>query len=93
MKNKVLTAISTVMMIVPWTILLLRMNQWALESPAAEIMIGSYIVFMLFSGIFTTVCYVKGKARNKLMQVCMVVNDIYAFLGVFAGGWMLYSAL
>ena len=93
MKNKALTAVSTIMMVIPWTIFILRMNQWALESPAAEIIIGSYIVFMLFSGIFTTLCYAKGKIRNKLIQICMIVNDIFAFFGICAGGWMLYSAL
>ncbi len=40
MKNKILTAISAIMVFVPWTIFLLRMNDWALQSPTAEIMIG-----------------------------------------------------
>ena len=35
MKNKVLTAISTVMVFVPWTIFLFRMHDWALQSPTA----------------------------------------------------------
>ena len=37
MKNKILTAISTIMLFVPWTILPLRTFDWALESPVAEI--------------------------------------------------------
>ena len=39
MKNKILTAISTIMLFVPWTILPLRTFDWALESPVAEIMV------------------------------------------------------
>lgn len=35
MKNKILTAISTIMLFVPWTILPLRTFDWALESPVA----------------------------------------------------------
>ena len=41
MKNKILTAISTIMLFVPWTILPLRTFDWALESPVAEIMVYS----------------------------------------------------
>ena len=50
MKNKILTAISTIMLFIPWTILPLRTFDWALESPVAEIMVYSYAAFMIFSG-------------------------------------------
>lgn len=50
MKEKILSMISVVMALVPWTILILRRNAWALESPTAEIMIACYAVFMVFSG-------------------------------------------
>ncbi len=93
MKNKLLTAVSSVMVFVPWTIFLFRMHDWALQSPVAEIMIGCYIAFMVFSGIFTSVCYAKGGVKNKLMQICMVINDVYAFGGLVLGAWALYSAL
>ena len=89
MKKKILTAISTIMLFVPWTILPLRMFDWALESPTAEIMITSYAAFMIFSGIFTGVSYAKGKVRNHLMKICLVVNGLYAVFGVFALG-MIY---
>ena len=46
MKNKILTAVSTLMIFVPWTILPLRAFDWALKSPVAEIMISGYAVFM-----------------------------------------------
>ncbi len=78
MKNKILTAISTIMLFIPWTILPLRSFDWALESPAAEIMILSYAAFMIFSGIFSILAYTKGKVKSKLMQVCVIVNSIYA---------------
>lgn len=52
MKNKILTAISTIMLFVPWTILPLRTFDWALESPVAEIMVYSYAAFMIFQVSF-----------------------------------------
>ena len=78
MKNKILTAISTITLFVPWTILPLRSFDWALESPVAEIMIYSYAAFMIFSGIFSILVYTKGKVKSKLMQICVVINNIYA---------------
>ena len=78
LKNKVLTAVSVIMLFVPWTILPLRTFGWALESPAAEILIYSYAAFMIFSGIFSILVYTKGKVKSKLMQVCVAINSIYA---------------
>ena len=71
MKGKKYTAIATVMLLIPWTILPLRTFDWALKSPVAEIMIYSYAAFMIFSGIFSILAYVKGNAKNKWMQICM----------------------
>ncbi len=80
MKNKILTAICTIMMFIPWTILPLRSNfQWALDY--AHIMIPCYAAFMILSAIFTIISYAKAKAQNTLMKVCLVVNSAY---GVFA---------
>lgn len=78
MKNKICTAISTLMLFVPWTIFPLRTFDWAVESPVAEIMIYSYAAFMIFSGIFSSIAYTKGKVKNKWMQVCTAINGIYA---------------
>ena len=78
MKNKILTAISATMLFVPWTILPLRTFDWALKSPAAEIMVYSYAAFMIFSGIFSILAYTKGRVKSKLMQVCVAINSIYA---------------
>lgn len=72
------TAVSTIMLFIPWTILPLRSFDWALKSPAAEIMILSYAAFMIFSGIFSILVYTKGKVKSKLMQVCVAINSIYA---------------
>ena len=84
MKNNILTTISTIMLFVPWTILPLRMFDWALQLPTAKIMISCYAAFMIFSGIFTILSYAKGKVRSNLMKICLVVNSMYAAFGVFA---------
>ena len=89
MKNKILTAVSAVMLLVPWTILPLRTFDWALESPAAEIMIACYSAFMIFSGVFTIISYVKAKVQNNLMKVCLIVNSLYAVAGVVFLGMMI----
>lgn len=89
MKNKILTAVSTIMLFIPWTILPLRTFDWALESPAAEIMIACYSAFMIFSGVFTIISYVKAKAQNNLMKVCLIVNSLYAVAGVVFLGMMI----
>lgn len=93
MKNKILTAVSTIMLFVPWTILPLRAFNWALESPAAEIMIACYAVFMVLSGVFTILSYVKAKAENSLMKVCLVVNSLYAVAGITFLGMMIHTQL
>ena len=89
MKNKILTAVSAVMLLVPWTILPLRTFDWALESPAAEILLACYSAFMIFSGVFTIISYVKAKAQNNLMKVCLIVNSLYAVAGVVFLGMMI----
>ena len=89
MKNKILTAVSAVMLLVPWTILPLRTFDWALESPVAEIMIACYSAFMIFSGVFTIISYVKAKVQNNLMKVCLIVNSLYAVAGVVFLGMMI----
>lgn len=80
MKN-LLTLISTLMVFVPWTILPIRKNPWALESPVAEIMIACYAVFMVFSGIFTIIAYDRAKAQSSLMKICLIINGLYGVLG------------
>ena len=93
MKNKILTAVSAIMLFIPWTILPLRTFDWALESPVAEIMIACYAAFMIFSGVFTIISYAKAKAQNNLMKVCLVVNSLYAVAGVVFLGMMINTKL
>ena len=88
MINKFLNTVSVLMMLVPWTILPLRCFEWALKSPAAEIMISCYAAFMIFSGIFTIYIYVKRNLRNNMMKVCLIVNGLYAVFGIAAFGLM-----
>lgn len=84
MKSKVFHFISTIMLFVPWTIFLLRTNAWALRSPVAEISISCYAAFMIFSGIFTIWGYAKKQVRDLWMQICCVINGLYAVVGIAA---------
>ena len=93
MKTKILTTVSTIMLFVPWTVLPLRTFDWALESPVAEIMIACYAAFMIFSGVFTIISYIKAKAQSNLMKVCLVVNSLYAVAGVVFLGMMINTQL
>lgn len=77
------------MLFIPWTILVLRTQAWALESPVAELMISCYAAFMIFSGIFTVISYVKAKVQNNLMKLCLVVNILYAIGGAALIGMMI----
>ena len=83
MKNKVLITVNVIMVLIPWTILPLRINfQWALDY--AYIMIPCYAAFMIFSAIFTIVSYVKGKAQSTLMKISLVINGMYGVFGLGA---------
>ena len=83
-KTTIFTILCTLMIFIPWTILLLRRFPWALESPVAEIMISCYAAYMIISGIFTAVIYFKLKIQNALMKLCVVINGIYALGGIIA---------
>lgn len=93
MKEKILTAISAVMVLVPWTIFPLRTNDWALESPTAEIIIVSYAAFMIASGIFSLLAYKKGNAKNNVMKVTMMINIVYAVAAIALMGMMVFQNL
>ncbi len=81
MKNKLCTAVSTILLLPPFVLLLLRRWEWALESPVAEIMIYSCTAIMLLSGVFTALAYRSG-VKNRWMQVLLVVETLYAVLAV-----------
>ncbi len=91
MKEKILTTVSTLMIFVPWTILPLRTFDWALESPASEIMISCYAGFMIFGGLFTILSYMKAKVQNNLMKVCLVIHGLYLAGGIVAVTMMFFS--
>ena len=93
MKNKLPTAVSGIMVLIPWAVLLLRTQDWALQSPTAEIMIGCTIALMVFGGIFTSFCYARGGIKNRAMQVLMVINDLYAFAGLVLACWWTLSVV
>ncbi len=76
------------MLFIPWTILPLRTFQWALASPAAEIMITCYAVFMILSGAFTAFACGGMRVRSNLMKFCLVGNGLYAAFGIVALGMM-----
>lgn len=90
MKNKIITALNALIILIPWTIFPLRTFDWALESPAAETIIASYAVFMIFCGIFSLFSYVKLKIKNNVMKLCLVANLIYTFVGLAALCMMIF---
>ena len=75
----------------PVLILPLRTFDWALQSPAAQILIYSYAAFMIFSGIFSVLAYTAGNVKNKWMQLCMVINCIYAAGAAGIVGMIVYG--
>ena len=91
MKEKILTAVSTLMIFIPWTIRPPRIFDWALESPAAEIMIACYAGFMIFGGLFTILSYMKARVQNNLMKVCLVIHGLYLAGGIVVIAMMFFS--
>ena len=90
--KKLITFISVLMIFIPWTIFPIRTNPWALQSPAAEIIVYSYAAFMIFSAVFTTLAYTKGQVKNKVMQIALVINDIYGFTALCLLGMAVSSS-
>ena len=90
--KKLITFISVLMIFIPWTIFPIRTNLWALQSPAAEIIVYSYATFMIFSAVFTTLTYTKGQVKNKVMQIALVINDIYGFTALCLLGMAVSSS-
>lgn len=93
MKSKFLTIISLIMLFVPWSIFPLRSFDWALQSPAAEIIITCYALFMIASGAFTIYAYMKAGIQNHLMKLCLLVNSLYGAAGIVILGMLLHTKL
>ncbi len=73
--------ISAVFILLPWTILPLRTHQWALEMPAARVIIFLYAAAMILGGIFSGICYGKLRVRHTAMKICLAINLVYAIFG------------
>lgn len=85
MKNKICTAVSTLLLAPPFVLLFLRRYDWALESPVCEILIYSCAALMLFEGVFTALTYRSG-VKNRWMQLCLVAALLYAAVAVAVVG-------
>ena len=48
------------------TIFPLRTFDWALELPAARIIIIAYALFMILSGVCSILVYIRWKVKNRL---------------------------
>ena len=84
MKNKICTAVSTLLLAPPFVLLFLRRYDWALESPVCEILIYSCAALMLFEGVFTALAY--SGVKNRWMQLCLVAALLYAAVAVAVAG-------
>lgn len=84
MKEKIITAISSLLVFIPWSILILRTNQWALESPMADTLILGYAAFMIAGAVFVLWGYMKERIQNNLMKICLVINCLYGAGGLAA---------
>lgn len=73
-----LSVINFIMIFIPWTILPIRQNQWALKSPVAETTIAIYSVFIMVSLVFSLLLYAKKKQRDALSSIALIVNCLYA---------------
>ena len=78
MKEKLCTLIAAVFVFLPWTIFPLRTFDWALELPAARIIIIAYALFMILSGVCSILVYIRWKVKNT------AINGIYAAFGAAA---------
>ncbi len=81
MKEKICSALAALLSLLPWGLLLVRRYPWALESPAAELLIGGTAVLMILLGVFTALCCIKGKMRGILIRFCFAVDLLYAAFG------------
>ena len=72
-----LSVFNFILILVPWTILILRQYDFALQSPTAEIIIAAYCVFIAAAFTFSVTMYAKKKMRDVLSSIALVVNSIY----------------
>lgn len=84
MNGKWMAFVSVILVFFPWSLLALRTREWALQSPAGEILIGLYAGIMILGGIFTLWAYAGKRAQAGVMKVCTVINGIYMVCGAAA---------
>jgi hypothetical protein len=76
-KIKILSVLDLVSAVVPWTILIWRQYEFALKSPAAEIIIAAYGIYIVAAFVFSMYIYAKKKIRGTLPGIALVLNGIY----------------
>ncbi len=91
MQVKLINIINSLVVLIPWTILPVRMFDWALKSPNAGNIILGYAIFMIVGGIFTIITYPKIEEKFNLLKICLVVNSFYLCFGLFAGAMVLFQ--
>lgn len=74
---KPLSVLNFILAFVPWTILILRQYDFALQSPAAELIIAAYCVYIAAAFVFSLILYAKKKMRDVLCGIALVLNGIY----------------
>ncbi|MDN6731802.1 MAG: hypothetical protein L0L58_10745 [Tetragenococcus koreensis] len=91
MKDKLINIIDSLVVLIPWTILPIRMFDWALKSPNAENIILGYAIFMIIGGVFTILTYPRVDEKSNLLKIYLVVNSFYLCFGLFAAGMVLFQ--
>lgn len=89
MKQKLLTIISSLLVLLPWLSLLLKKWSKLPGTLAVDITILVCAVLLILIGIFTILAYCKGRVQNAVMKICLIINSIYALCGVTTIGMML----
>lgn len=72
-----LSVLNLILTFVPWTILILRQYDFALQSPGAEIIIAIYCVYIAAAFAFSLYLYKKKNMRDVLSGIALVLNSIY----------------
>ena len=92
-KNNTCISSRILLAFVPWTILLVRTQEWALKSPAAEITIGIYSVEIMLAFLYCLILYTKKRHKDVLASIGLVANGLYAvgilgLIGINIPGWL-----
>jgi hypothetical protein len=72
-----LSVLNLILTFVPWTILILRQYDFALQSPAAEIIITVYCIYIAGAFAFSLYLHTKKNMRDILSGIALILNSIY----------------